>query len=104
MNKGCQTRRMFGHDYAVPGTYEVTIAVAGRQPVSLHDAARISRPFPASLVHHHRRCAPSATRRTWGYTAYAMYTEADRNEDTGADRNEEIEEGASLYKMRPLCF
>ena len=24
---------MFGHDYAVPGTYEVTIAVAGRQPV-----------------------------------------------------------------------
>ena len=33
MNEGCQTRRMFGHDYAVPGTYEVTIAVAGRQPV-----------------------------------------------------------------------
>ncbi len=33
MNEGCQTRRMYGHDYAVPGTYEVTIVVAGRQPV-----------------------------------------------------------------------
>ncbi len=33
MNEGCQTRRMFGHDYAVPGTYEVTIVVAGRLPV-----------------------------------------------------------------------
>lgn len=33
MNEGCQTRRMYGHDYAVPGTYEVTIVVAGRLPV-----------------------------------------------------------------------
>jgi hypothetical protein len=24
---------MFGHDYAVPGTYEVTMVVAGRRPV-----------------------------------------------------------------------
>jgi hypothetical protein len=24
---------MFGHDYAIPGTYEVTMVVAGRQPV-----------------------------------------------------------------------
>ena len=28
-----QTRRMFGHNYAVPGTYEVTIVVANRLPV-----------------------------------------------------------------------
>ena len=33
MNEICQTRRMFGHNYAVPGTYEVTIAVAGRRAV-----------------------------------------------------------------------
>ena len=33
MNNGSQTRRMFGHNYAVPGTYEVTMVVAGRQPV-----------------------------------------------------------------------
>ena len=33
MSEGCQTRRMYGHDYAVPGTYEVTIVVAGRLPV-----------------------------------------------------------------------
>ena len=33
MNENCQTRRMHGHDYAVPGTYEVTIVVAGRKPV-----------------------------------------------------------------------
>lgn len=33
MNESCQTRRMFGHDYAVPGTYEVTIVVAGRRRV-----------------------------------------------------------------------
>ena len=33
MNESCQTRRMYGHDYAVPGTYEVTIVVAGRRPV-----------------------------------------------------------------------
>lgn len=33
MKEGCQTRRMFGHDYAIPGTYEVTIVVAGRLPV-----------------------------------------------------------------------
>ena len=33
MGESCQTRRMFGHNYAVPGTYEVTIVVAGRQPV-----------------------------------------------------------------------
>lgn len=33
MNDSCQTRRMFGHDYAVPGTYEVTMVVAGRRPV-----------------------------------------------------------------------
>ena len=32
MKESCQTRRMYGHDYAVPGTYEVTIVVAGRQP------------------------------------------------------------------------
>ena len=24
---------MYGHDYAVPGTYEVTMVVAGRRPV-----------------------------------------------------------------------
>ena len=28
-----QTRRMYGHDYAVPGTYEVTMVVAERRPV-----------------------------------------------------------------------
>lgn len=33
MEKGCQTRRMFGHNYAIPGTYEVTMVVAGRRPV-----------------------------------------------------------------------
>lgn len=33
MSESCQTRRMYGHDYAVPGTYEVTIVVAGRLPV-----------------------------------------------------------------------
>ena len=33
MSESCQTRRMYGHDYAVPGTYEVTIVVAGRMPV-----------------------------------------------------------------------
>ena len=33
MNESCQTRRMFGHDYSVPGTYEVTIVVADRRPV-----------------------------------------------------------------------
>ena len=33
MDKSSQTRRMFGHDYAVPGTYEVTMVVAGRRPV-----------------------------------------------------------------------
>lgn len=33
MYESCQTRRMFGHDYAVPGTYEVTIVVADRRPV-----------------------------------------------------------------------
>lgn len=33
MIESCQTRRMYGHDYAVPGTYEVTIVVAWRQPV-----------------------------------------------------------------------
>lgn len=33
MNDRCQTRRMYGHDYAVPGTYEVTLVVAGRRPV-----------------------------------------------------------------------
>ena len=33
MIESCQTRRMYGHNYAVPGTYEVTIVVAGRQPV-----------------------------------------------------------------------
>ena len=33
MKEGCQTRRMFGHDYAVPGTYEVTIVVADRRAV-----------------------------------------------------------------------
>ena len=33
MGESCQTRRMFGHNYAVPGTYEVTMVVAGRRPV-----------------------------------------------------------------------
>ena len=33
MVDNCQTRRMYGHDYAVPGTYEVTVVVAGRRPV-----------------------------------------------------------------------
>ena len=33
MEESCQTRRMYGHDYAIPGTYEVTMVVAGRQPV-----------------------------------------------------------------------
>ena len=33
MNGSCQTRRMYGHDYALPGTYEVTIVVAYRLPV-----------------------------------------------------------------------
>ncbi len=33
MSEGCQTRRMYGHDYAVPGTYEVTIVVAERRRV-----------------------------------------------------------------------
>ena len=33
MSDSCQTRRMHGHDYAVPGTYEVTMVVAGRHPV-----------------------------------------------------------------------
>lgn len=33
MSESCQTRRMYGHDYAVPGTYEVTLVVAERRPV-----------------------------------------------------------------------
>ena len=33
MGENCQRRRMFGHDYAVPGTYEVTMVVANRRPV-----------------------------------------------------------------------
>lgn len=33
MKESSQTRRMYGHDYAIPGTYEVTMVVAGRQPV-----------------------------------------------------------------------
>ncbi len=33
MKESCQTRRMYGHDYAAPGTYEVTMSVAGRRPV-----------------------------------------------------------------------
>lgn len=33
MKGSCQTRRMYGHDYALPGTYEVTIVVADRWPV-----------------------------------------------------------------------
>ena len=33
MTDNCQTRRMYGHNYAVPGTYEVTIVVADRRPV-----------------------------------------------------------------------
>ena len=33
MEESCQTRRMFGHNYAIPGTYEVTMVVAGRRPV-----------------------------------------------------------------------
>ena len=31
--ESCQTRRMYGHNYAVPGTYEVTMVVADRRPV-----------------------------------------------------------------------
>lgn len=33
MTESCQTRRMYGHNYAVPGTYEVTIVVTNRRPV-----------------------------------------------------------------------
>ena len=33
MTESKQTRRMHGHDYAVPGTYEVTLVVADRRPV-----------------------------------------------------------------------
>ena len=33
MNRSNQTYRMKGHDYAVPGTYEITMVVAGRRPV-----------------------------------------------------------------------
>lgn len=33
MTESKQTRRMHGHDYAVPGTYEVTLVVADRKPV-----------------------------------------------------------------------
>ena len=33
MKGSCQTRRMYGHDYALLGTYEVTIVVADRRPV-----------------------------------------------------------------------
>lgn len=33
MTESCQTRRMYGHNYAVPGTYEVTIVVTNRKPV-----------------------------------------------------------------------
>ena len=33
MGKDCHTRRMHGHDYAISGTYEVTIVVADRLPV-----------------------------------------------------------------------
>lgn len=33
MNGSCQTRRMYGHDYAIPGTYEITMVVARRRPV-----------------------------------------------------------------------
>lgn len=33
MEESCQTRRMYGHDYAIPGTYEVTMVVADRRPV-----------------------------------------------------------------------
>ena len=33
MIETCQTRRMYGHNYSVPGTYEVTMVVANRRPV-----------------------------------------------------------------------
>ena len=33
MSEGNQTRRMYGHNYSVPGTYEVTMVVADRRPV-----------------------------------------------------------------------
>ena len=33
MSDSCQTRRMYGHDYSVPGTYEVTMVVAERRRV-----------------------------------------------------------------------
>ena len=33
MKESCQTRRMYGHDYAARGTYEVTIVAADRLPV-----------------------------------------------------------------------
>lgn len=40
MKENCQTRRMFGHNYAVPGTYEITMVVAGRRPVFNSDYDR----------------------------------------------------------------
>lgn len=40
MKESCQTRRMFGHNYAVPGTYEITMVVAGRRPVFNSDYDR----------------------------------------------------------------
>lgn len=57
MNEGCQTRRMYGHDYALPGTYEVTMVVAGRQPVfgeivgTTKDAGKKPRLEPSMLGH-----------------------------------------------------
>lgn len=33
MSESIQTRRMYGHNYAVQGTYEVTMVVAERRPV-----------------------------------------------------------------------
>ena len=33
MSESSQTRRMYGHNYSVPGTYEVTMVVAHRRPV-----------------------------------------------------------------------
>ena len=33
MKESCQTRRMHGHNYAVPGTYEVTLVAKDRMPV-----------------------------------------------------------------------
>ena len=47
MSEGCQTRRMFRHDYAVPGTYEVTMVVAGRRSETTVSAASAAESRPS---------------------------------------------------------